>query len=114
MVIFQPCDWQESDADFKKYVVDVFGRTKDDDVIKVRLTDFYPYFYIKYDESYSTSGLIKKLEEKANATSKKQVTFYGLKISVEEKLDAMSGFSGLVPIKVWKVRCPTLRSFKAA
>ena len=119
MVIFQPCDWQESDIDFKKYAVDVFGRTKDDDVIKVRLTGFSPYFYIKYDPAYSASGLIKKLEEKANESNSrfknsKQVTFYGLKISIEEKLDAMHGFVGLVPIKVWKVTCPTLRAFKSA
>ena len=119
MIVFQPCDWQESDVGFKRYVVDVFGRTKDDDVIKVRLTNFSPYFYIKYDSAYSTSELIKKIEEKATETNKKfknskEATFYGIKVSVEEKLDAMNRFNGLTPIKVWKVTCPTLRMFKSA
>jgi DNA polymerase elongation subunit (family B) len=119
MIVFQPCDWQESDVGFKRYVVDVFGRTKDDDVIKVRLTNFSPYFYIKYDSAYSTNDLVKKLEEKANETNKKfrnskELTFYGIKVSIEEKLDAMNGFDGLKSIKVWKVMFPTLRMFKTA
>jgi hypothetical protein len=46
MVVIQPCDWQEYDVSFK-YVVDVFGRTPDDDVVKVRLTGFCPYFYLR-------------------------------------------------------------------
>jgi DNA polymerase elongation subunit (family B) len=115
MVVFQPCDWQESDIGFKNYAVEVFGRTKEDDVIKVRLTDFRPYFYIKYDESYSITGLIKKLEDKVNESNKsaREVKLYGIKITVEAKLDAMNGFAGLTPIKVWKVTCPTLRMFKS-
>lgn len=119
MVVFQPCDWQESDLNFKNYIVDVFGRTKDDDVIKVRLTGFCPYFYIKFDESYSTGGLIKKLEDHINESNRrfrnsKEVKLYGVKVTIESKLDAMNGFSGLVPIKVWKVSCPTLKLFKSA
>jgi DNA polymerase elongation subunit (family B) len=118
MVVLQPCDWQESDIGFKNYAVEVFGRTKEDDVVKVRLTDFCPYFYIKHDESYSINGLIKKLEDKVNESNKqfknaRDVKLYGIKITIELKLDAMNGFGGLVPIKVWKVTCPTLRMFKS-
>jgi DNA polymerase elongation subunit (family B) len=118
MVVVQPCDWQESTQNYK-YVVDVFGRTADDDVVKVRLTGFSPYFYIKYDENYTSATLIKKLEEIANQTNQKfgntkQVHFFNLKITIEEKLDAMNGFQGLVPIKVWKVVCPSLQMFKSA
>lgn len=115
MVVIQPCDWQETDIGFKNYAVEVFGRTKEDDVVKVRLTDFCPYFYIKHDESYSVNGLIKKLEEKVNDLNKnaREIKLYGIKITVESKLDAMNGFAGLVPIKVWKVTCPTLRMFKS-
>lgn len=112
MVVIQPCDWQESDIGFKTYVVDVFGRTPDDDVVKVRLTGFQPYFYIKYDESIKTNELIKRLEDKANERYDKNMKFYGLRITVEEKLDAMTGFVGLQPVKVWKIVCPTLRLFK--
>ncbi len=115
MVVIQPCDWQETDIGFKNYAVEVFGRTKEDDVVKVRLTDFCPYFYIKHDESYSVNGLIKKLEDKVNDLNKnaREIKLYGIKITVESKLDAMNGFAGLVPIKVWKVTCPTLRMFKS-
>ena len=117
MVILQPCDWQERDLNYK-YVVDVFGRSKDDDVVKVRLTGFSPYFYIKYDESYSTGGLIKELQIQVTEANKKYknprpVNLDSLKITIENKLDAMSGFSGLTPIKVWKVVCPTLKLFKS-
>jgi hypothetical protein len=117
MVVFQPCDWQERDINFK-YAVEVFGRTKDDDVIKVRLTGFSPYFYIKFNESYSTGGLVKELEKQVTDANKKYknpkpVNLDSLKITVENKLDAMSGFSGLAPIKVWKVTCPTLKLFKS-
>lgn len=112
MVVIQPCDWQESDIGFKTYVVDVFGRTPEDDVVKVRLTGFQPYFYIKYDESITTAELIKRLEAKANERYDKNMKFYGLKITVEQKLDAMNGFVGLQPLKVWKIVCPTLRLFK--
>jgi DNA polymerase elongation subunit (family B) len=115
MVIIQPADWQESTANYK-YVVDVFGRTSDDDVVKVRITGFSPYFYIKYSEGYSVNGVIKKLEEVANKTNRstRTIQFNSLRFIVEEKLDAMNGFNGLVPIKVWKVVCPSLQTFKAA
>ena len=42
----QPCDWIESDVDFK-YVVDVYGRTDEGDVARLRLTGFKPYMYLK-------------------------------------------------------------------
>lgn len=116
MVILQPCDWQESTANYK-YVVDVFGRTPNDDVVKVRLTGFCPYFYIKYEGSTSQQ-LQKRLESQATENNKryggKLVNFFGMKITVEEKLDAMNKFSGLVPIKVWKITCPSLWMFKNA
>ena len=107
MVIIQPCDWQEYDVAFK-YVVDVFGRTSNDDVVKVRLTGFSPYFYIKYEEGKTHQKILAELEEK----SKK--TIYGLKFNLENKLDAMNGFSGLQSTKVWKVSCPSLFSYKIA
>ena len=118
MVVVQPCDWQESTHNYK-YVVDVFGRTAEDDVVKVRLTGFSPYFYIKYDESYTSATLIKKLEEVAMQNNRKygnekQVRFFSLKITTEEKLDAMNGFTGLKTTKVWKVVCPSLQLYKAA
>ena len=118
MVVIQPCDWQEGTQNYK-YVVDVFGRSSEDNVVKVRLTGFLPYFYIKYEQNYTSTTLIKKLEEVANQTNNrygnsKQVVLFNLKITVEEKLDAMNGFTGLSTIKVWKVVCPSLQSYKTA
>lgn len=118
MVVIQPCDWQESNYK-NKYVLDVFGRTSEDDVVKVRLTGFCPYFYIKFTDDYNVAGLLKKLEEVANETNRRyknsnQVFFFNLKVTIEEKLDAMAGFTGLVSTKVWKVTCPSLKLYKAA
>lgn len=110
MVSLQPCDWQETDHYGKQYVVDVFGRTIDDDVVKVRLTGFMPYFYVKFDNKYNNQSLIKKLEE----NTPKPIPFDKIQITIEEKLDATDKFNGLTPIKVWKVTCPSLKVFKAA
>ena len=44
MVILQPVTWKEHDD--KKYVVDVYGRTHEGDIARVRLSEFKPYFYI--------------------------------------------------------------------
>ena len=105
MVILQPCDWIESDSKFK-YVVDIFGRTSVNEVAKVRLTGFQPYFYLKSADG-ETASLIHTLLE--NESGKK---LRGLKITQELKLDAMRGFNGLKPIKVWKFSCPALWMFK--
>jgi DNA polymerase elongation subunit (family B) len=105
MVILQPCDWIESDSKFK-YVVDIFGRTSGNEVAKVRLTGFQPFFYLK-SANGETASLIHTLLE--NESGKK---LRGLKITQELKLDAMRGFNGLKPIKVWKFSCPALWMFK--
>jgi DNA polymerase elongation subunit (family B) len=103
----QPCDWLESDSNFK-YVVDVFGRLDDDRVAKVRLTGFQPYFYLKSADG-ETPQLVQSAIESAWG---KQMR--GLKITQEFKLDAMRGFSGLKPIKVWKLTFPAIWMFKTA
>ena len=59
----QPCDWLESDSNFK-YVVDVFGRLDDDRVAKVRLTGFQPYFYLKSADG-ETPQLVQSAIESA-------------------------------------------------
>jgi len=38
---------------------------------------------------------------------------FGIKVTQELKLDAMKGFSGLTPIKVWKLSFPSLWMFKS-
>jgi len=105
MVILQPCDWIESDSKFR-YVVDIFGRTSGNEVAKVRLTGFQPFFYLKSADGETASQIHQLLEQHSE---KKLV---GLKITQELKLDAMRGFNGLKPIKVWKFSCPALWMFK--
>jgi DNA polymerase elongation subunit (family B) len=104
MVFLQPCDWLESDSNFK-YVVDVFGRTDSGEVAKVRLTGFCPYFYLKSGDE-TKDQVIQSIEK---VYSKR---LNGLQIIQELKLDAMRGFSGLIPIKVWKLSFPALWMLK--
>ena len=107
MLTLQPCDWQESDEKFK-YVVDVFGRTSEDNVVKVRLTGFLPYFYIRYEKDHTVGFIISELEKRTGKTLR------GLKINLEDKLDATNGFSGLNTTRVWKVTCNSLWMYKTA
>jgi len=99
----QPCDWREYDHKFK-YVVDVYGRTHEGDVARVRITDFKPYFYLRALPSETAAQI-------SSAISAVK-TIQGLKITEEHKLDAMRGFNGLQKIKVWKLAFPALWSFK--
>jgi DNA polymerase elongation subunit (family B) len=92
MVLLQPCDWHEHDASYKvgkqrvqEYVVDVYGRTDDDQVVCLRMTGFNPYFYC--------SG-----SDPGEATQVK-------------KYDVFAGFNDLAKTAVWKVTCPTLNVF---
>jgi len=105
MVVLQPCDWIESDSEFK-YVVDVFGRTQDDLVARVRLTGFCPFIYLRSANGETAGDIISAIERNYGKPVR------GLKITQEMKLDAMRGFAGLVPIKVWKLTCPAIWMFK--
>jgi DNA polymerase elongation subunit (family B) len=101
----QPCDWIEHDVDFK-YVVDVFGRTNEGDVARLRLTGFKPYVYLKVADGQTKSDVIQLI---ATGSGK---NLRGLEIVQELKLDAMKGFQGLEPTKVWKISSPALWMFK--
>jgi len=106
MVVLQPADWIEYDVNFK-YVVDVFGRTNNNEVAQVRLTGFSPYFYLKAEDG-ETVGLVQSALESAYGKPLR-----GLKITMEAKLDAMRGFTGLTPTRVWKLSFPALWMFKS-
>jgi DNA polymerase elongation subunit (family B) len=99
MPILQPCDWLEQDID-RKYTVDVFGRLDDDQVAKVRLIGFKPYFYLRSEDGETNTNIYSYI---GSAMTKEGKFLGGLKITQEMKLDAMRGFSGLKPIKVWKL-----------
>ena len=101
----QPCDWIEHDVDFK-YVVDIYGRTNEGDIARLRLTGFQPYLYLKVKNGDTPASIQTSL---VNGSGK---TLRGLNITQELKLDAMRGFQGLEPVKVWKISCPALWMFK--
>ena len=105
MPFFQPADWLEQDIKFK-YVVDVFGRTDKNEVAQVRLTGFRPYFYLRMRDG-ETSGLVHSSIEESSGK-----TLRDMRITLESKLDAMGGFNGLRPIKVWKLSFPAIWMFK--
>ena len=102
MVIIQPVDWIENDVKYK-YTLDVFGRTDSGEVAQVRLLGFHPYFYVKFDETIN-------INERVEGGKR----MFGLKITQELKLDAMNGFNGLVPMKVWKISFPAIWMYKTA
>jgi DNA polymerase elongation subunit (family B) len=112
MVFFQPCDWIESD-DKGKYIVDAYGRNEEGEIGRVRITGFCPYFYIQYKEGDTPSLVKTKLEKAYNDYSDKKLSFSDLRFLEESKLDAMNGFSGLTPTKVWKVIAPAIWLFKS-
>jgi len=101
----QPCDWIESDSNYK-YVVDVYGRTGSGDIARVRLTGFQPYFYLKAYENETIQDILAAIQASAGKS------MMGMRIMKEEKLDAMRGFTSLVPTKVWKISSPALWMFK--
>lgn len=105
MIQIQPCDWQDTDVNFK-YVVDVYGRTIEKEVVRVRITGFQPYFYLKSCDGETSDQIRQAI---ANASQKR---LSDLKITREMKLDAMSGFSGLNSIPVWKLTFPAIWMFK--
>jgi DNA polymerase elongation subunit (family B) len=99
----QPCDWREYDHKFK-YVVDIYGRTHEGDVARVRITDFKPYFYLR--------ALPAETAAQISSAISSVKTIQGMKITEERKLDAMRGFNGLETIRVWKLAFPALWAFK--
>lgn len=99
---FQPADWREHDVNFK-YVVDVFGRTHEGDVSRVRITNFKPYFYLRAVQGETVHSVHEAIMQMKNIV--------GLKVTEEHKYDAMKGFS-MTPTKVWKLSFPALWAFK--
>jgi DNA polymerase elongation subunit (family B) len=102
----QPCDWIERDTAEYQYAIDVFGRTHQGDVAKLRITGFQPYLYVRMEKGETASSIENALQRAS------QKPIYNLKITVESKLDAMRGFKGLTPTKVWKITTKSLSTFK--
>lgn len=96
-MIVQPLTWKEHDS--PKYIVDVYGRTHEGDITRVRLEGFRPYFYLK---------------ELQDFTKIKTKNGYSPKYKVEEVLkhDVIQGFNSLKKEKFYKISFDTLWGFK--
>jgi DNA polymerase elongation subunit (family B) len=101
--MFQPCSWNESDHNFQ-YVVDTYGRTGEGDIARVRLTGFKPYFYLRVGK--------ETISELQHSFKSSKGTPIHVRITKEQKLDAMAGFSELKKIDVWKLEFTSLWAFK--
>jgi DNA polymerase elongation subunit (family B) len=97
--------------------VDVYGRTNDGDIARLRITGFQPYFYLKSYPDYTPAAIqsaIQKAYDQKQAAKCYNSRRINIVFSREEKLDAMRGFSGLTPCTVWKLSFKSLSEFKAA
>jgi len=108
-MILQPCDWIEHDHNFK-YTIDAYGRTEAGDIARVRILGFRPYFYLRATKTETASQIAGALSN--IPTDKGLKVIKSLRITEEFKLDAMSGFNGLQPIRVWKISCAALWEYK--
>lgn len=105
MTILQPCDWIEQDIDYK-YTIDVFGRTAEGDVARVRITDFEPYLYVRKAKNERREDIARMLYSLEKPIKNAQIT-------LENKQDAMRGFQSLSTVEVWKIQCKSLWQFKS-
>lgn len=113
-IYLQPADWIEHDVQYR-YAVDVFGRTQHGDIARCRILGFQPFIYLKAYDGESPTAILRDLQtahDKAQDHNKKNRYTIDVKITREEKLDAMNGFNKLIPIKVWKLTCKSLSMFK--
>lgn len=105
MTILQPCDWIEQDINYK-YTIDVFGRTADGEVARVRITGFEPYLYLRKGKDDTRQHVLQTLLSLERPIKDAKVT-------LEKKQDAMRGFQSLNTIEVWKIQCKSLWQFKS-
>lgn len=100
-IYLQPVDWIEHDKNYR-YTIYVFGRTHNGDIARATINGFSPYIYIR-----AADGETPAIVERA-------LDLRGIKVTSENKLDAMRGFANLQTTKVWKVRFQSLWQFKSA
>nr|YP_010806472.1 DNA-dependent DNA polymerase family B [Bodo saltans virus] len=74
--IFQVLDWdfthKEVDEDKRYYVIQMFGKTKDQKTVYVEFTDFKPFFYIRINPTW-TNTVIQTLIEEIKKNMKKKM-----------------------------------------
>ena len=91
----QPCDWQERDVG-NYYVIDAYGRSPEKEVVRVRIVNFRPYFYVKTDDG-------------------EPIPFGGsIRMTKEDKYDIFAGFNGFKTTEVYKVECQSLNEYRDA
>lgn len=97
----QPCDWQEHDVyptggGQPEYVIDAYGRTPEKETVRVRITGFKPYFYIRLPSDIEDIDLQP-----------------GVRKTKESKYDIFAGFNGFRSIEVLKIECPSMSVYRS-
>lgn len=87
IMILQPVSWKEHDA---PYVVDVYGRTHEGDIARVRLTGFKPYFYLDFNKLDDLKKIRTKNGFEPKYTIEKVKKYSIMEFSVEKDVYKIS------------------------
>jgi DNA polymerase elongation subunit (family B) len=118
---FQVLDWidnsksydevTEDDDPEEPYLIQLFGRTDQNETICCNLTDFYPYFYIKLQDGWSQSQidiLVEKIKSRVKFAYREGLRSY----KVDSHYD-LYGFTNFKKFKFLRLEFINDASFKA-
>jgi DNA polymerase elongation subunit (family B) len=87
-MLFQIVDWNyfhEEDEDGKQYKIRLFGRTKEDKTIYVKVNKFNPFFYVEIDRSMRKEKISQLMDEVKKKVYPKENVDGFMKYEIEEK-----------------------------
>jgi len=115
-MIFQIVDWnyfhEEDEDGMKRYKIRLFGRTKDNKTIYVRVDDFNPYFYVEIDKSMRKDKIIALLEDVKKKVFPKENVDGLLKYETEEKHN-LYGFTNAAKFAFLKLTFYNYEAFRS-
>ncbi len=115
-MIFQIVDWnyfhEEDEDGIKQYKIRLFGRTKENKTIYVRVDNFNPYFYVQIDRSMRKDKIISLMEEVKKKIYPKENIDGLLKYDIEEKY-IFYGFTNYTKFPFLKLTFSDYESFRS-
>jgi len=88
-MLFQIVDWnyfhEEDEDGLKQYKIRLFGRTKENKTIYVKVNNFNPYFYVELDKTMRKDKIISLVEEVKKKVYPKENVNGLVKWEIEEK-----------------------------
>ncbi len=116
MLRFQVIDWnyfhEEEDENDKKYKIRLFGRTRENKTIYVKVNKFFPYFYIKLDNDTRREKIKAIINNIQKRVFPKPHIDGLMKYEVEEKCD-LYGFTNYSKFNFLKMTFYDYESFKS-